>query len=87
MKNVTKTAISIFMVLAFFSMVLPVQAIGNDTKPNPLFKNSASHIDRSRRPYYGNDAVVDTYLLKWHKLLDRCSFSTNCGDCSSRYSI
>ena len=63
MKNVTKTAISIFMVLAFFSMVLPVQAIGNDTKPNPLFKNNASHIDRSRRPYYGNDAVVDTYLL------------------------
>ena len=52
MKNVRKIAISTLMVLAFFSMVLPVQALGNDTKPNPLFKNSASHIDRSRHPYY-----------------------------------
>lgn len=63
MKNITKIATSVLMTLVLLSMVFPVQALGKNTKPNPYFKNSAAYVERSRRPYYGNNAVVDSYLL------------------------
>ena len=63
MKNITKIVTSALMTLVLLSMVFPVQALGKNTKPNPNFKNSAAYIERSHRPYYGNNAVVDSYLL------------------------
>jgi len=42
--------------------VLVAQAKGAGNKPDPTFKDRATHIDKSHVPYFGKNAVVDTYV-------------------------
>lgn len=62
MKRITKTITFFLTLLLLTQSVFAVQAKGENKKPDPHFKNKATYVERSRVPYYGNNAVVDTYI-------------------------
>ena len=64
MKHTTKiTNIVLVLVMLLTQTVLSVHAQGENKKPDPAFRDKAAHIEKSHKPYYGKNAVVDTYEL------------------------
>jgi len=57
----TNIVLVILMLLA--QTVLGAQAKSDNKKPDPSFKDKAEHVEKSRVPYYGRNAVVDVYEL------------------------
>ncbi len=62
MKLVSRIATFILIAFLFAQSVLVVEAKGENKKPDPHFRDKAMHVEKSRTPYYGNEAVVDIYL-------------------------
>ncbi len=61
-----KTRIKIFTIvltiLLFAQVVFPVQAKGENKKPDPAFRDKAAWVDKSHVPYFGRNALVNIYL-------------------------
>lgn len=62
MKKISRITTFFLVALLFAQSVLVVEAKGESKTPDPGFKDKATYIEKSRVPYFGNDAVVDTYL-------------------------
>jgi hypothetical protein len=56
------TTLVLTLLLLFSQSTWPVNAKEQGSKPDPHFKEKAAHIDKSHRPYYNKNAVVDIYL-------------------------
>jgi len=64
MKQIAKaTNIVLVMLMLLTQTVFSVQAKSENKKPDPSFRDKATHIEKSHKPYYGKNAVVDTYEL------------------------
>lgn len=63
MKHIAKTTSIILALLMLLTTELSVQAKIKNKKPDPAFREKATHIEKSRKPYYGHNAIVDTYEL------------------------
>jgi len=62
MKNFSKLSTLTLLFLLFAQVASPVQAQEKSKKPDPAFRGKATYVDRSQAPFYGKDAVIDTYL-------------------------
>jgi hypothetical protein len=64
MKSVSRiTTFVLTFLLLLSQLTWPASAKGQGNKPTPHFRDNAIHIEKSHRPYYGENAIVDTYLL------------------------
>jgi len=64
MKYAAKTINVVLVLLMLLTQtVLGVQAKPENKKPDPAFRDKATHVEKSRKPYYGKNAVVDIYEL------------------------
>lgn len=63
MKHIARTKSIILALLMLLTTVLGVQAQSENKEPDPAFREKAAHVETSRKPYYGQNAVVDTYEL------------------------
>jgi hypothetical protein len=62
MKLVSRIATFILIAFLFAQSVLVVEAKGENKKPDPQFKDKATHVENSKIPYYDSNATVDLYL-------------------------
>lgn len=65
MKRTIKTANVVLILLMLITQtVLSVQAQSEkNKKPDPAFRDKATHLEKSHKPYYGKNAIVDVYEL------------------------
>lgn len=62
MKRISKITTLILIAVLFTQSILVAQAQEGSQKPDPGFRDKATHIDKSHLPYYGKNAIVDTYI-------------------------
>ena len=62
MKHISRITTFILIALLFAQSTLVAEAQGESKKPDPGFKDKATHVDKSYLPYYGKNAVVDTFI-------------------------
>jgi hypothetical protein len=62
MKRVSKIITFFLTLLLFTQSTFTVQAQSEGKKPDPNFKDKATHAEKSRIPYYSKDAIVDIYV-------------------------
>ncbi len=63
MKYIAKATSIILALLMLLTTALSVQAQSENKKPDPAFREKATHVEKSRKPYYGKSAAVDIYVL------------------------
>jgi hypothetical protein len=61
MKQASKAITFFLTFLLFAQSAFAAQAKGENKKPDPHFRDKATHVEKSHVPYYSKDAVVDIY--------------------------